>query len=89
MTLIEKIKDIDQHWKALFISTTLVLVTGILPSIYFSEWTWFSRSGALLVMYGIYIVWLDYQGRIDDGLTTILEATEKKFGELSEEFIAL
>ena len=39
-------------------------------------------------MYGIYIVWLDYQGRIDDGLTTILEATEKKFGELSEEFIS-
>lgn len=81
MTFIERIKDIDEHWKALYFSIFLLFFTGILPSIYFADWFWFSRSGSLLVVYGVYIVWLDYQSGIDDGLTTVANAAKDKFGE--------
>ena len=81
MTFIERIKDIDEHWKALCFSIFLLIFTGVLPSIYFTDWLWFSRSGSLLVIYGVYIVWLDYQGGIDVGLTTVANAAKEKFGE--------
>ncbi|MBP6058318.1 MAG: hypothetical protein KA524_07905 [Nitrosomonas sp.] len=80
MTIIEKIKDIDEHWKALFNSILIVSLTGLLPSIYYSNWEWFSRSGALLIIYGVYIVWLDYQGGIDSALSKIEFAAKEKFG---------
>jgi hypothetical protein len=80
MTFFEKIKDIDEHWKALFYSISLVTLTGIFPSVYFADWVWFSRCGSLLVVYGVYIVWLDYQGGIDDGLTKVTNAAKQKIG---------
>ena len=85
MRLISTIKDIGEQWKALIVSILIVLLTGVFPSIYFSDWTWFSRSGALLISYGIYIVWLDYKGSIDEGLTKVAAAAENKFGKLDQE----
>lgn len=85
MTIIEKIKDIDEHWKALLNSILIVSLTGLLPSIYYSDWEWFSRSGALVIIYGVYIVWLDYQGGIDSALSKIEFAAKEKFGELTDE----
>jgi hypothetical protein len=81
MTFIEKIKDIDEHWKALYFSIFLLTLTGIFPSLYFADWVWFSRSGSLLVVYGVYIVWLDYQSGIDGGLTNVANAAKEKFSE--------
>jgi hypothetical protein len=83
--MIEKIKDIDKHWKILTISIVLVFISGVLPSLWVCDWEWFSRSGALLVIYGIYIVWLDYKGRINTDLDTIESHTIKKFGDKAGE----
>jgi len=52
--LIASLKDIDEHWKILAISIIILIVFGILPSYWVNDWGWFSRSGALLVIYGIY-----------------------------------
>ena len=79
--MIEKIKDIDEHWKILTISIVLVFISGVLPSLWVCDWGWFSRSGALLVIYGIYIVWLDYKGKINTDLDTIESHSIKKFGD--------
>ena len=76
--MIEKLKDIDEHWKILTISVFLVLILGVLPSLWLYDWGWFSRSGALLVIYGVYIVWLDYKGGIDSDLVAIESASIKK-----------
>jgi hypothetical protein len=77
MTFIEKLQNIDEHRKALYFSLFLVTVAGIFPSLYSNDWVWFSRSGSLLVVYGVYIVWLDYQGVIDNVLIKITNITKK------------
>jgi ABC-type nickel/cobalt efflux system permease component RcnA len=48
------------------------LVTGIIPSFISSDWIWFSRSGSLLAIFGIYMIWQDYQGQINNDLDTVL-----------------
>lgn len=83
--MIEIFKNIDEHWKILTISIVFVFIFGVLPSLWLSDWEWFSRSGSLLVIYGIYIVWLDYKGRINTDLNTIESHTIKKFGDKAGE----
>lgn len=87
--LIAKLKDIDEHWKILTISVTILIVCGALPSYLFSDWDWFSRSGALLVVYGIFIVWRDVQGKIHTALDRVESAVSKKLGEKSGEITNL
>jgi hypothetical protein len=83
--MIEIFKNIDEHWKILTISIVFVFIFGVLPSLWLSDWEWFSRSGSLLVIYGIYIVWLDYKGGINTDLDTIESLTIKKFGDKAGE----
>lgn len=71
MNLIQKIKGLDEYTKVVTISILIVIIAGVTPSICLSEWEWFSRSGALLIVYGVYIVWLDYKGGINDDLDTL------------------
>ncbi len=85
MTLIDQIRDIDELWKVLFFSVGILSIMGLLPSIYSCNWGWFSRSGSLLVVYGVYVVWRDYQGRIDFTLTEVEVAAKRKLGDVSEE----
>lgn len=87
--LIANLKDIDEHWKILVISITILMVCGVLPSHLKSDWGWFSRSGALLVLYGIYIVWRDVKGNIHSALNHLVDAAPKKLGEKSVEFTDL
>jgi hypothetical protein len=81
MSLIEKVKDIDEHWKVIISSLFLISVFGVLPSIYFIDWSWFARSGALLVCLGLYVAWLDYKGKTDRDISktrSMLRAQESK-----------
>jgi hypothetical protein len=69
--LLEKLKSISSYKTIVIISIFILLITGIVPSWLLSEWTWFARSGALLVVFGISIVWLDYKGSINKDLDTV------------------
>ncbi len=71
MKIIKKLKSINGYKTISSISIFILLVTGIIPSLILSEWGWFSRSGALLVIFGIFIVWLDYKGSIDKSLDNV------------------
>jgi energy-coupling factor transporter transmembrane protein EcfT len=71
MKIIEKLKSIHRYNTITYISIFILLVTGVIPSLILSEWGWFSRSGALLVIFGIFIVWLDYESAINEDLNTI------------------
>lgn len=57
----------------IFVSITILFIFGVVPSVLNSDWTWFARSGALLVIFGVYVVWLDYKSQIDNDLETVLE----------------
>jgi len=50
----------------LYISLFLVSVAGVLPSVFYNDWAWFSRSGALLVIIGAYFTWSDFITEIED-----------------------
>jgi len=82
--LVIKLKDIDEQWKILTCSIIILILFGVLPSYCVSDWSWFSRSGALLVIYGIYIVWQDIKGGIHTALDKVNSATSQKFGDKSE-----
>ena len=71
MKIIEKLKSIHKYNTISYISIFILLITGIIPSIILSEWGWFSRSGALLVIFGIFTVWLDYESDINKSLDNI------------------
>ncbi|MCP1338052.1 hypothetical protein NJR55_00470 [Idiomarina sp. M1R2S28] len=85
MNIIDKIKDLDEHWKIPIKAIFIVVFFGVLPSVFTCDWSWFSRSGSIIVVYGVYIVWLDYKGKIDSDLTLLKSAVNKKFGEKAEE----
>ena len=51
----------SDHWKVSAISIGCLLLLGIMPSIYFDKWHWFSRSGSLLVCYGVFIAWRNFK----------------------------
>ena len=84
-----KLKDIDEHWKILTGSIIILISFGVLPSYWVCDWGWFSRSGALLVIYGIYIVWRDIKGDIHTVLNQVDAAASEKFGDKSEEITGL
>ena len=72
----------------LLLSLLLVGIAGILPSLIYSEWEWFSRSGALLIIVGAYFTWVDYAAEIKNTFTEergrIKENTQKKYDLLKE-----
>lgn len=80
-----RIKDLDEHYKILFISISILIIAGILPSIYNNDFIWFSKSGSLLVAYGIYIVWKDIKGKVDYALAQINKEQSKNFENSSEQ----
>ena len=86
--LIEKVKDVDEHWKILTNSILLVLGCGVFPSLLYSDWGWLSRSGSILIIYGGYIVWLDYKGNIDSDLSKI-ESLAVKNGDKDADLLAV
>jgi len=83
------LKNIDEHWKILTGSIIILVLFGVLPSYWVSDWGWFSRSGALLVIYGIYIVWRDIKGGIHSALDLLDSAASEKLDEKSAEFTDL
>ncbi len=68
----KKFKSIQSYEIVLGIVALISFFLGVVPSIVLSDWTWFSRSGALLVIFGVYIVWLDYKGDVNKDLETLL-----------------
>ncbi len=78
MDMISKIKDIDLEVKILICSFLITTILGVLPSIILKDWEWFSKSGSLLVVFGIYVVWRDYKGEIDGVLLDIRKAMKEK-----------
>ena len=87
--LIANLKDIDEQWKILTSSIIIIVSFGVLPSYWVNDWEWFSRGGALLVVYGIYIVWRDIKGKIHSDLDLLDSAASEKLGEKSAEFTDL
>lgn len=85
MNLLQRAKNIDEHWKALIFSILIVLFGGILPAILTKDWSFLSRSGSLLVVYGVYIVWLDYRNKIESAYNEIAKAFNEKHGGVPEE----
>ena len=72
MNLTNRFKSIHSYRLIIIIAVMICLVVGIVPSFLLSDWAWFSRSGSLLVIFGICIVWLDYQGQINNDLDVVL-----------------
>jgi len=64
--------------KLLLISVLVVGVFGIMPSLQCSDWSWFSRSGALLVIFGAYFAWADF-------LAEIKKTFEKERSKIDDE----
>jgi|GEM_PF-1637383 len=77
MKILEKLKSIHRYKTIISISIFILLLAGIIPSIILYDWVWFSRSGALLVIFGIFIIWLDYQSSIENDLNTVFDSFEK------------
>jgi uncharacterized membrane protein YgaE (UPF0421/DUF939 family) len=50
-----------------------------------SDWAWVGRSGALLTIFGVYVIWLDYKGEIDKSLDTVLEGFEEYLKKITPE----
>ncbi|MBH0022513.1 hypothetical protein I6F40_19550 [Pseudoalteromonas sp. SWXJ133] len=73
MSNINQLKSIHKYGTVISISVILSLVTGIIPSFVVSDWLWFSRSGSLLAIFGIYLIWQDYQAQINNDLDTLLD----------------
>jgi len=71
MKIFDKVKSINKYNTVAYISIFILLITGIVPSIIFSDWGWFGRSGALLVVFGIFIIWLDYESIINEDLNIV------------------
>ena len=57
----------------IFVSIAILFIFGVVPSVLDSDWTWFARSGALLVIFCVYVIWLDYKSQVDNDLETVLE----------------
>jgi ABC-type nickel/cobalt efflux system permease component RcnA len=73
MSNINQLKSIHRYGTVISIAVILSLVTGILPSFILSDWLWFSRSGSLLAIFGIYLIWQDYHGQINNDLDKVLD----------------
>lgn len=67
----------------IFISIIILFIFGVVPSIINSDWAWFGRSGALLVIFGVYVVWLDYKSQMDNDLDTVLGGFKEYLRELT------
>jgi len=78
MNIYTKIKDIDTDRKIKILSCFIIVTFGIIPSFIFNNWQWFSRSGSVLVIFGIYIAWKDYKGEIDHALLSVKNAAKEK-----------
>jgi len=50
----------------IFVAVLLTLICGALISIEAENWTWFSRSGAFVVLIGIYLAWRDLVSLVGD-----------------------
>lgn len=72
MSIINQLKSIHSYGTVISIAVFLSLVTGIIPSLIFSDWLWFSRSGSLLAIFGVFLIWLDYQEKINNDLDSVL-----------------
>ena len=83
--MLEKLKNIHKYETVVFISILISLLTGIIPSLILLDWSWFSRSGALLVIFGVYIVWLDYQSDVNNDLDIVLSGFNKHLTENTKE----
>ena len=69
----------------IFVSITILFIFGVVPSVINSDWAWFGRSGALLVIFGVYVVWLDYKSQVDKDLDTVLGGFEEYLKKLTLE----
>lgn len=67
-----QLKSIHKHSTVIIIAVAIALVVGVVPSFILCDWTWFSRSGALLTSFGIFLIWLDYKEQINSDLNTVL-----------------
>jgi energy-coupling factor transporter transmembrane protein EcfT len=85
MKILEKLKSIHRYKTIIGISIFILLLAGIIPSLISCDWVWFSRSGALLVIFGIFIIWLDYQSSIENDLNTVFDGFEKYLIDSTEE----
>lgn len=72
MKFLEKIIRLNTYKVISLISLLIVCFAGIIPSFLLEDWGWFSRSGALLIIFAIFIVWLDYKGSINNALDRVL-----------------
>lgn len=61
----------------LAIAALIILLTGMVPSIFTNDWTWFGRSGAILTAYGIVITYLDLQGFLAKSVEDISARIDK------------
>lgn len=61
----------------IIISFLIVGIFGVIPSIYYCEWIWFSRSGSLLVIFAMFVIWQDYQGSIRNDLNILYDGFEE------------
>jgi hypothetical protein len=79
MSFKERLENIDQRTQAIFITLLIIIAFGILPSIYFDCWDWFSKSGSLIVCYGVILAWVHYwhDVALEKSASETIESIEK------------
>ena len=77
MKIIENLRSMHSYYAVLILSFLILASTGLVPSFIFNDWSWFSRSGALLVVFGLLVVWFDYQRSLNKDLDTLLSGFEE------------
>lgn len=63
------------------IAVCIVVICGVIPSVISTDWGWFSRSGALLIVYGLFMIFSD--------LSLVIHSLEKQNEILSKKRTAL
>jgi len=66
------------EYKIITTALLIIIIFGIAPSLICSDWEWFSRSGSLLVIYGVYITWKDYKGKMNESFSRVARAMSGK-----------
>jgi len=72
--------------KWLFI-IVFIIFTGIILSVYYNEWHWFSRSGSLVVICGLLIAKWDVTSKIEEEKIDFLDPVIKRIFKEKDEAI--
>ena len=60
----------------LFVVLLVVGLAGVFPSLLRDDWSWFERSGSILAAFGVLIAYLDFSGKLEKNIVSIVADSE-------------